>query len=100
MENSALKIEIIQKIIETDTIEILMEISEILSSCSENSLLQVNESSTVYEKTNQVYVLNEWQKARIEIALKQFENGDYLTEEEDKIEMEKWFKEEEKLYGQ
>lgn len=98
MENAALKIEIIQKIINTDDIEILMDIYEILD--SEYNLTQINEPTTVYERTEQKYVLNEWQKARIEIALKQLENGEVLTEEEAEIEMKKWLEEEEKLYGQ
>jgi len=98
MENANLKKEIIQKIINTDKIEILMDIYEILD--SENNLIQINEPATVYERTEQKYVLNDWQKARIEIALKQVENGEVLTEEEAEIEMKKWLEEEEKLYGQ
>jgi hypothetical protein len=44
--------------------------------------------------------MKECQKARIEIALKQVENEEVLTEKEAEIEMKKWFKEEEKLYRQ
>lgn len=98
MENAALKIKIIQKIIHTDNIEILMDIYEILD--SKNNLTQINEPTTVYERTEQKYVLNELQKARIEIALKQVANGEVLTEEEAETEMKKWLEEEEKLYGQ
>ena len=98
MENANLKKEIIQKIINTDKIEILMDIYEILD--SENNLIQINDPATVYERTEQKYVLNDWQKARIEIALKQVENGEVLTDEEAEIEMKKWLEEEEKLYGQ
>ena len=98
MENAALKIELIQKIIQTNDLNILMDISELLH--FENTILQVKEPVEVYEKKEKVYVLNDWQKARIKKAKQQIENGEYLTEEEADIEMQKWFEEEEKLYGQ
>ena len=98
MENADLKIELIQKIIQTNDLNILMDISELLH--FENTILQVKEPVEVYEKTEKVYVLNDWQKARIKKAKQQIENGEYLTEEEEDIEMQKWFEEEEKLYGQ
>jgi hypothetical protein len=98
MENSDIKIKIIQKIITTENLEILMDILDLLG--PENSRLQINEPPEVYEKKIQAYVMNEWQKARIEIALKQVENEEVLTEEEAEIEMKKWFEKEEKLYGQ
>jgi hypothetical protein len=97
MENADFKIELIQKIIECDDLEILMQISEILN--PEIAVLQVNEPTEVYEKTEKLYVLNDWQKERIKIARQQIENGEFLTEEEADIEMQKWFEEEEKLYG-
>ena len=98
MENADLKIELIQKIIQTNDLNILMDISELLH--FENTILQVKEPVEVYEKKEKVYVLNDWQKARIKKAKQQIENGEYLTEEEADIEMQKWFEEEEKLYGQ
>lgn len=38
-------------------------------------------------------------KKKIDIALKQVENGEYLTEEEAEKEIQIWFKEEERLSG-
>ena len=50
--------------------------------------------------SEKVLVFDEWQQKRIDIALKQVENGEYLSEEEDQKEMQKWFKEEdERLSG-
>ena len=63
----------------------------------------VNEPMATYKKTTseKIYILNEWQQKRIDIALKQVENGEYITEEEDQKEMQLWFKkEEERLSGQ
>ena len=97
MKNADLKLELIQKIFECDDLDILMNISELLH--PENAVLQVNEPMEVYEKTEKLYVLNDWQKKRIKIARQQIENGEFLTEEEADIEMQKWFEEEEKLYG-
>lgn len=100
MTLAELKIELIQKIIAIDDEVLLMKINEILDSRPE-ILNEANEPSTVYQKSKKVLILNEWQQERINIALKQFENGEYITEEEASIEMEKWFKEEEKrLIGQ
>lgn len=96
MENADFKIELIQKIIECDDLEILMQISEILN--PENDVFKVNEPMEVYEKTEKLYVLNDWQKERIKIARQQIENGEFITFEEDQIEMEKWFQEQEKLF--
>ena len=100
MSIAELKLEIIAQIIATDDIALLDKIQEIINSYELNSL--VNETASTYEKTTseKVYVFNEWQQKRIDIALKQVENGEYLSEEEDQKEMQKWFKqEEERLSG-
>jgi predicted transcriptional regulator len=99
MNIAELKLELIRKIIATNDLTILMKIEAELNNIQQ-PIHEINEPATAYIKSEKVLVLNEWQQARIDIALKQIENGEYLTEDEDKIEMEKWFKEEEKLYGQ
>jgi predicted transcriptional regulator len=79
----------------------LNRIAAIIEAYESNPL--VNEPTSTYEKatSEKIYVFNEWQQKRIDIALKQVENGEYLTEEEDEKEMKKWFEEEdEKLSGQ
>ncbi len=88
MQNADLKIEIIQKIIETDNIEILMEISEILS--SNNSSSQVNEPLEVYEKTEKVRFFNEWEQEKIDKAVQQYENGECISDKEAQKEIQAW----------
>lgn len=98
---AGLKLEIIGKIIATDDVALLNKIQEIIDSCESNSL--VSEAAVNYEKatSEKVYILNEWQQKRIDIAIKQVGNGEYITEEEDQKEMRLWFKkEEERLSGQ
>ena len=101
MNIAELKLEIIAKIIATDDVALLNKIQEIINDYVSNSL--VNEPTAIYENASskKVYVFNEWQQKRIDIAIKQVENGEYITEEEDEKEMEIWFKkEEERLNGQ
>lgn len=97
MSTSDLKLKLITQIIATCDSHLLDRIQETI-----NSNLIVNEPASIYEKftSEKVYILNEWQQKRIDIALKQVENGEYLTEEEEQKEMEIWFDEQEKLIGQ
>jgi len=96
MNIAELKLEIIAKIIATDDVDLLNKIQEIINDYETNSL--VNEPTLIYER---VHVFNDWQQKKIDIALKQVENGEYLTEEEAEKEMQIWFKEEEeRLNGQ
>ena len=56
-----------------------------------NLIHLVNEPTLKYEKvtSEKIYVFNEWQQKRINIALKQVENGEYISEEEDEKEIAK-----------
>ena len=90
------KLELIQKIIACNDINILMEIKAIL--LADKS--KVAEPTTSYEKEEKVYVFNEWQQERIQKSIKQVENGEFLTEEEAEKDIQEWFKEQEKLFGQ
>ncbi|MCI4442870.1 MAG: hypothetical protein JHC39_05125 [Lentimicrobium sp.] len=95
------KLEIIAKIIATDDVALLNKIQEIINDYELNSL--VNEPTSTYEKatSEKIFVLNEWQQKRIDIALKQVENGEYISDEEAEKEIQIWFKEEdERLSGQ
>jgi predicted transcriptional regulator len=101
MNIAELKLEIIAKIIATDDVAILNKIQKIINDYESNSL--VNEPASTYEKetSEKIFVLNEWQQKRIDIALKQVENGEYISDEEAEKEMQIWFKEEEeRLSGQ
>lgn len=96
-----LKLEIIARIMATDDVALLNKIIAIIDSIDTNSL--VNEPTTTYEKvkSEEIFVLNEWQQNRINIALKQVENGEYISDEEAEKEIQIWFKEEEeRLSGQ
>jgi len=100
MSIAELKLELIAQIIATNDNALLNRIKEIINSYESNLL--VNEPISTYEKvtSEKVYVFNEWQQKRIDIALKQIENGEYISDEEAQIEIEKWFEEQEKLIGQ
>lgn len=96
MSTAELKLELIAQIIATNDSVLLDKIKEIINSYESNSL--ANEPSSTYEKvaSEKIYVFNEWQQKRIDIALKQVENGEYISDEEAQIEIEKWFEEQEK----
>lgn len=94
MHISELKLKLIEKIIHSNDIEFLMKIETFLA---KNNDFMVHEPQTLYENSTKKFVLNDWQKARIKKAQQQIENGEFLTFEEDQIEMEKWFQEQEKL---
>ena len=99
MSTSDLKLKLIAQIIAIDDRYLLDRIEEVTNSIKSNSL--VHESTSTYKASSEkIHIFNEWQQKRIDIALKQAENGEYLTEEEDQKEMQKWFEEQEKLIGQ
>ena len=100
MKSAELKLELITQIISTNDLATLMKIEAILNN-SDQSILEINEPTTDYIKTEKVYIFNEWQQKRIDIALKQVENGECISDEEAEKEIQLWFKEEEKrLSGQ
>ncbi len=90
MKIDALKLELIQKIIDCNDVEILNKIDEILS---RPNITNVNEPSTVYSKEEKVYVFNEWQQKRIDKALEQYKNGECISDEEADKEIQKWLEE-------
>jgi hypothetical protein len=94
MITSDLKIELIQKIIDISDYEKLMEIKSFLGNLG-NYSDKANDPMTDYIKTEKVLVINESQLARIEIAKKQFQNGEFISHQEDQIELEKWFQNQE-----
>ena len=88
MENADFKIELIQKIIESDDLDILMNISELLH--PENAVFQVNEPTEVYEKTEKIRIFNECEQAKIDKAIFQYENGECISDEEAQKEIQAW----------
>jgi len=96
MSTDDLKLELIAKIINTNNSVLLLKIGALLndknySETEENPTL-VNESVMKYES---VRVFSDEEQRRINIALKQVENGDYISDEDAQIEIEKWFEEQE-----
>jgi hypothetical protein len=98
MKSAELKLELIAQIISTNDLATLMKIETILNN-SDQSILEINEPTTDYIKTEKVYIFNEWQQKRIDIALKQVENGECISDEEAEKEIQIWFKEEEERLG-
>jgi hypothetical protein len=98
MKINELKLELIAKIISTDDVELLIKIKTVLDNSNE-TILEIKEPTTAYVKTEKVFILKEWQQKRIDIALKQVENGECISDEDAQIEIEKWFKEEEERFG-
>jgi hypothetical protein len=88
MKNADLKLELIQKIIESDDLDILMNISELLH--PENDVFKVNEPTEVYEKTEKIRIFNEWEQAKIDKAMFQYENGACISDEEAQKEIQAW----------
>lgn len=97
MELATLKLELIQKIIATNDVDLLLKIKAILE--NPEISLELNEPSIAYKVDKNVYVLNEEQEKMIAISLEQVKNGHVLPEEEAEKDIQKWFKEQEKLYG-
>ena len=91
MDNAELKIELIQKIIETNDFELLEKMAEIL--LTSNNL---EEPATIYQKEEKVYILSEDQISVINKSMGQYKNGQFLTEIEAEKDLEKWFEEQEK----
>ena len=91
MNLAELKIELIQKIIATDEVNLLIKINDFLDN-SADFITEANEPTSIYEKigTEEIYVFNEWQQKRIDIALQQVQNGEYISDEEAQKEIQAW----------
>jgi hypothetical protein len=85
MTLTALKLELIQKIIACDDLDLLTNIKAILTNANP---LEVNEPGSIYEKTEKVLVFNEWQEEKINRALQQYENGECISDEEAQKEIQ------------
>jgi len=102
MTTSELKRYLLEKIIETTDIDLLLRIKSLLEEnnyevAEENSSI-VNEPAIEYKssKTRNIRIFSEAEQKKINIALEQYENGQWISNEEAQIELEKWFKEQEK----
>jgi hypothetical protein len=89
MNIAELKLELIRKIIATNDLTILMKIEAVLND-SMQTISEINEPPTSYDKTEKIYIFNEWQQARIDKALQQYENGECISDEEAQKEIQAW----------
>ena len=102
MTASELKLYLIQKIIKTDDTHLLLKTKSLLEEndylISEESSSSVNEPALKYENLENVNIriFTHIEQKKIDQALKEYENGEYISNEEAQIELEKWFKEQEK----
>ncbi|MEO6173655.1 MAG: hypothetical protein ABIP27_00765 [Flavobacterium circumlabens] len=99
MDIAELKLDLIKKIMETNDLDLLLKIKSLLDSGeSGEDLSSVNEPVAAYEKlkTKNIRIFSEAEQKKINIALQQYENGDFVSNEEAQIELEQWFKEQEK----
>ena len=91
MDSAKLKIELIQKIIETNDFELLEKMAEIIL-----TPIKIGEPATIYQKEEKVYILSEDQISVVNKSMEQYKNGKILTEIEAEKVLEKWFEEQEK----
>ena len=102
MTTSELKLYLFKKISETTDIDLLLKIKSLLEEnnyeVSEENSSIVNEPAIEYNssKTRNIRTFSEAEQKRINIALEQYENGQWISNDEAQIELEKWFKEQEK----
>ena len=97
MNISDLKRDLIKKISETEDSVLLLQINTLLNEKNENesekNMSSVHEPELKYES---VRIFSAEEQRKINIALKQVENGEFISDEEAQIEIEKWFEEQEK----
>ena len=97
MSLADLKLELIKDIIETNDVELLMKLKKVFEDSINEDLL-VDEPATVYKnkadtsnsKNEDVYIFNEWEEEKINRALKQYENGECISDEEAQKEIQAW----------
>ena len=102
MTTSELKLYLFKKISEKTDIDLLLKIKSLLEEnnyeVSEENSSIVNEPAIEYKisKTRNIRIFSETEQKRINIALEQYENGEWISNEEAQIELEKWLTEQEK----
>jgi len=97
MKISNLKQDLIKKILQINDDVLLIKFSDILNKKNDlETEINVSSGHEPELKYENVRVFSAEEKRRINIALKQVENGEYISDKEAKIEIEKWFAEQEK----
>lgn len=92
MTTSELKLYLLEKIIETTDIDLLLRIKSLLEennyAVSEENLAEVNEPALKYEKNIRIFTPEEQRK--IDQALREYENGECISDEEAQREIQAW----------
>ncbi|MCD0465550.1 hypothetical protein [Flavobacterium sp. ENC] len=87
---------------ETNDIDLLLKVKSLLDnknySESAEHVSSVSEPVVTYKKlkTNDIRYFSEAEQKKINIASEQYEKGEFISNEEAQIELEKWFREQEK----
>lgn len=67
-------------------------INKIHDTTDQNLLEGISRIFDLNDENTQVYELNDIQKSKIQIAREQIKNGEFFTEKQAEIEVEKWLK--------
>jgi hypothetical protein len=86
MDIAKLKLEITEKIVNSNDITLLQEIEQLLIE-KENDSIILNEPTTTYEK---VRVFTAEEERKINLAIQQYENGECISDEEAEKEIQAW----------
>jgi hypothetical protein len=87
MITSDLKIELIQKIIESSNLDLLLRIKEIIEA---SDSYHVNARPFVYQNLVEVRVFSDLEQAKIDKAMIQYQNGDCISDDEAQKEIQEW----------
>lgn len=87
MITSDLKIELIQKIIESSNLDLLLRIKEIIEA---SDSYHVNERPSVYQNLVEVRVFSDLEQSKIDKAIIQYQNGDCISDVEAQKEIQEW----------
>ena len=74
------------------TAEIKQHVIERIQSLEDDNILQEIENLLAFYDDDEVIVFTDEQKARIEQGLKDYENGDYISNEQANKEAEEWLR--------
>lgn len=96
MTASELKLYLIQKIIETDDTDLLLKIKSLLEEnnylISEENSSSVNEPALKYEnlENSNIRIFTPSEQKKIDQALREYENGECISDEEAQKEIQAW----------
>lgn len=96
MNTSDLKLELIKAIIDTNDISLLLKIKTLFVeknyAGSDENCTTVNESAVEYKnlKSQNIRIFSDAEQKKIDQALKEYENGECISDEEAQKEIKAW----------